>query len=494
VKSATGSHPSPNPSSHPSFYPSFTPKFVSGALNQAPGGGRPLVPQPFTSITTDSRKIQPGSLFIALKGENFDGHDFVEKAVQTGATGVLCRRGFPAPIQSNVTVFQVEDTLTAYRQLAARWRREFAIPIVAVAGSVGKTTTKELLAAILRGKYEQVLKTEGSQNGYVGIPMTLLELRHTHGAAVVEVGIDEIGAMEKHIALVAPTASVLTAIGPEHLEKLIDLPTVAREEGLALTGVAQTGGLVAINLDDAWIRPHFRTIRAGRKIGYTLKNQSPPSGATGEILHGALSSDGSSVIVKGETYTLPLPGSHNASNLMTAITVALSLGLTPDEIRKGLLTFKGPSGRSELKQLPGNRPVICDYYNANPTSVEAGLEMLTRSKRDGLRWACLGDMLELGPDEEKFHRDLAGPIAQLGIEHVLLYGPRMKALSDELESRKASGKFAGDVRHLASHAEIAEVLLGGARSGDSILLKGSHGMKMEEVWKILETQARTRWS
>ncbi len=481
-----------------SFHPTFTPKFVTAALNQAPGGGRPPVSQAFTSITTDSRKIQPGSLFVALKGDNFDGHDFIDAAIQAGATGILCRRGFPAPVASNVTVFQVEDTLMAFRQLAARWRREFAIPLVTVAGSVGKTTTKELLAAILSGKYEQVLKTEGSQNGYVGIPITLLELRHTHGAAVVEVGIDEIGAMEKHIALIAPTASVLTAIGPEHLEKLIDVPTVAREEGLALTGVAQTGGLVAINLDDSWIRPHFRTIRAGRKLGFTLKGQQPPSGSTGDVLQGAVSADGETLQIGSERYSLPLPGSHNAANLMTAIAVAKGLGLTPDEIRKGLARFKGPSGRSEMKELPGKRPVICDYYNANPTSVEAGLEILTRTagKSGGnrARWACLADMLELGPEEESFHRALAEPIAQMGIEHVLLYGPRMMALSQELAERKSAGRFSGEVRHLNSHEEIAETLLSSAKSGEPILLKGSHSMKMEEVWKILETQAKKRWS
>ncbi len=484
------------------FHPTINPKFVTTALNQAPGdgrGGRPPHSLAFTSITTDSRKVQPGCLFVALKGDNFDGHAFIEDAVRAGATGILCRRGFPAPIESTVTVFQVEDTLVAFRQLAARWRREFALPVIAVAGSVGKTTTKEFLSAILTGKYDSVLKTEGSQNGFVGIPITLLDLRHTHGAAVVEVGIDEIGAMEKHIALVAPTASVLTTIGPEHLEKLVDVPTVAREEGLALTGVAQTGGLVVINLDDSWIRPYFRTIRMGQKLGFTLKNQTPTAGAIGEILKGSLSSDGETLQVDSEKYSLPLPGAHNAINLLAAISVAKGIGLTPEEIRKGLSRFKGPSGRSELKELPGNTPVICDYYNANPTSVEAGLEMLTKTaKRSGSnreRWACLGDMLELGPEEENFHRSLADPITSQGIEHVLLYGPRMAALSQELADRKAAGVFKGEVLHLGTHAEIAEALLSTAKSPKSaILLKGSHGMKMEEVWKILETQAKKRWS
>jgi UDP-N-acetylmuramoyl-tripeptide--D-alanyl-D-alanine ligase len=215
------------------FRPVLSPSFVAHALGLTLPGV--LSTQAFSSVASDSRKIQPGCLFVALRGEKFDGHDFILQAIEGGARGVICRRDFARPAGSAAKFFPVEDTLAAYRRLAGAWRREYPIPVVAVAGSVGKTTTKELLTAILRGKWDDVLKTQGSQNGFVGIPLTLLELTPPHGAAVIEVGIDETGAMEKHIQLVQPSVAVLTAIGPEHLEKLHDIPTVAREEGLALS-------------------------------------------------------------------------------------------------------------------------------------------------------------------------------------------------------------------------------------------------------------------
>jgi len=478
------------------FHPRITPSFVVRALHIAVPGvlSRPAVP--FTAVITDSRKVQPGCLFVAIKGEKFDGHDFIETAIAQGARGILYRRGHPQPTQKELCLFAVEDTLAAYRRIAQAWRKEYSIPLVAVAGSVGKTTTKEILAAILRGRWPEVLKTTGSQNGFVGIPMTLLELGPQHGAAVVEVGIDEIGAMQQHMPLVGANVAVLTAIGPEHLEKLKDIPTVAREEGIALAYVARSGGTVAINLDDPWIKPHFSTLREGHKIPFSLEGRTPTSG---KFVNGTASEDGRSVTITGmglekESFELPLPGRHNASNFMAAVSVALGLGLTVDEIRKGLATFKGADGRSEVRMLPGNTPVLCDYYNANPTSTEAGLELLSQLARQGSasqreRWACLGDMLELGPDEERYHRGLASKILELGVEHVLLYGPRMAALRAELETQS----FKGEIAHFASHAELAQRLTGGLKAGQVVMIKGSRGMRMEEVWKALEPFVRERW-
>jgi UDP-N-acetylmuramoyl-tripeptide--D-alanyl-D-alanine ligase len=483
----------------------LTPEFVYEKLGFSALARRTLSGgiAPFTNVTTDSRKVEAGCLFVAISGDNFDGHEFIPQAIQKGARGILCRKGTDITPQKDLSIFAVDDVLVAYRRLASAWRREFSIPVIAVAGAVGKTTTKELLSACLRGRWPKVHRTQGSQNGFVGIPMSLFEIRPEHGAAVIEVGIDEIGAMESHMPLVAATASLLTAIAPEHLEKLIDLPTVAREEGIALQTVAASGGLVAINLDDPWIRPHFTTLRQGRKIGYTMTGYQPGAQPGTPVLSGRIANDPNVAsgaeylevtgIANGgdtsglvEIFTLPLPGRHNAGNLLAAIAIAHGLGLSADEMRKGLATFAGAEGRSELRELAGGTPVVCDYYNASPASMEAGFQMLTdvaQSRSCPSRWACLGDMLELGKGEVDFHRGLAESIVRLGIEHVLLYGPRMQSLNEELQTRG----FRGTLSHHATHEELARKLLEQARPGEAILIKGSRGMKMEESWKVIQS-------
>lgn len=480
----------------------LTSAFIQSVLYPAAAGSaRP--PLTFTVLSTDSRKISKGCLFVALAGEKFDGHDFISQALEQGAAGILCTKGRIPPgareAHPDAMLFEVESTLIAYRALASAWRRQFKVPVVCVAGSVGKTTTKELLSAVLRGRWPNLLKTEGSQNGFVGIPMTLLELRPEHGAAVIEVGIDEVGAMQEHLELVRPTTSVLTAIGPEHLENLRDIPTVAQEEGFALSRVHAAGGAVAINLDDNWIVPHYDSLTGSNRIGYTLGGYVPgPDVLQGRIDNGILLVEGPRMAKGGDRFKLPLPGEHNARNLLSAIAVACLLGLSPEEMRTGLQTFKGAAGRSELKELPRKTPVVCDYYNAQPASMEAGLRLLeevastsasTTGKR-AVRWACLGDMLEMGPNEEKFHRELAGTIIELEIENILLYGPRMKWLADELKRRAFTGRLA----HFESHDSLAGELTRGLNPGEAILIKGSRGMKMEEIWKRLEAFTQNQWS
>ena len=253
-----------------------SPGSAQGAVN----GPSQYDETPYSEVVTDSRKISKNCLFVALPGDRFDGHHFIAEAVAQGAGGVICKADYSLSSSTERTLFfRVKDTVDAYRALGSAWREEFKIPMIAVAGSVGKTTTKDLLAAILLGKWEKVFKTQGSQNGFIGIPMTLLELKKDHEVAVIEVGIDEIGAMEKHMELVQATHAVLTAIGPEHLEKLIDVPTVAREEAIALSYVAKSGGLISVRLDDPWISPLFDKL-SGKKQSYSLAPDAEPDSST----------------------------------------------------------------------------------------------------------------------------------------------------------------------------------------------------------------------
>ncbi len=452
----------------------LTSHWIAGALGQPEQG--PLLP--ISLISSDTRELTKGSLFVALKGETSDGHDHVEKAKAAGATALVHRKDFTCP--EGMLSFPVHDTLAAWRSLAGAWRREFALPVVAVAGSAGKTTSKEFLAAIFRGKYKNVLHTQASQNGFQGVPTTLLRLRPTHDAAVIEVGIDEPGSMIQHLELVSPDAGLLTSIGPEHLEKLIDEDNVEKEEGLLFEVLAKRAGLAAVNLDDARIaRQAGLHLQPSQRVAYGIKNQAD--------VHARIVVEGEELFIEveglGETkekFGVPLEGAHNAMNLLGAITLAHALGLSVAEMRKGLATFTPPPGRSEVHQWKGCK-VLADTYNANPASVEAALDTLFAGKSAGDTWVCLGDMLELGKLEEKLHRGLADPILRHGVKHVLLFGPRMKMLEEELRGRA----FSGSVKHFASQEELASDLRTSAKPGDRILIKGSRGMRMENIWKAL---------
>ncbi len=466
----------------------FSLQWISETLNQATPPSRL---QGFTAITTDSRKIRGGELFVAVKGETHDGHDHIAAALQAGAAGVLASRMPPeadaAAREKSAAVWRVSDVQQAYRALGASWRKRFSVPVIVVAGSNGKTTTKEFLSAILRGKWPSVLKTQGSQNGFLGIPMTLLELRAEHGAAVIEVGIDDVGAMASHIACVHPTQAVLTVIGPEHLENLKDVPTVAREELIALQDTLALGGRVAIHLDDPWIAPFAGFAPPDSSSLFSLQAQADEPRAT---VRGLLTERGTLEITTVNSdpakarfeLPLPLPGRHNAQNLLAAVAVALQAGLTPAEITRGLEGFSGAEGRSQVRPLSPSRLVICDYYNASPVSMKAAFELLASTgEASAPRWACLADMKELGPDELRFHRELAPLLLSACPRGVLLHGERMKSLLDELRSQG----YTGVLEHHESPEGLATALRARLETNAVVLIKGSRSMKMEKVWEQL---------
>lgn len=445
----------------------------------------------FQRISADSREVQAGELFVALPGEKFDGHSFIPQVLQKGVRAILTHQPPPANVPEDAVFFQVPDTLNAYRTLGAAWLKLARAPLVLVAGSVGKTTTKELLAALLEGKFpKEVLKTQGSENGFVGIPKTLLKLHAAHKAIVLEVGIDAIGAMEQHLKLVSPTAAVVTAIEAEHLEFLKDIPTVAHEECVALFKTHQAGGKVVLNWDDAWVtKVAAPLLNDSNAIAFSVAEKPK----TKNWVYGKVKAD----LVQMESnlfgtsqFTLPLPGLHNARNFVAAFALAKTLGLTDTEIAQGLKTFQPTEGRSQLRKLQTgalaakNIQVLCDYYNASPASTTAGIALLSeiaeRSKTPS--WACLADMLELGDGEETFHRQLCEPLLNANVAHVLLFGKRMRWLEDELKSKG----FRGELRHFEDKNALSQHLLQKLQPGEVVLLKGSRSMKMEEVWKALQ--------
>lgn len=468
----------------------------------------------FTDVVADSRQIQSGSLFVCLHGERVDGHDFVAQAIAAGASGILAASGrLAAPVPEGVVLYEVADTLAAYRILSGKWRQRFSIPVICVAGSVGKTTTKELLAAALSAVAPgQVLKTEGSENGFIGIPKTMLRLRPHHRFAVIEVGIDDIGAMAEHLAIVAPTLSIVTAIGPEHLEKLIDLATVAREELKALEYTLAHDGIAVVNFDDSAINavvPAWITGAGTQLWGYSAKLGAPgvaaPTAVTSapeRTIRGYIvtSDDVSSTLelrcgsAPSVHCKLPLPGEHNARNAVGALAICWALletSSTTDAIAKAareLEQFKAAPGRSEVSTMANGVTVFRDYYNANPSSVRAALAILVQHVRganraaSGRTFACLGDMLELGPNELEYHRALAPVLVEYGVDFICLYGPRMAALAEKL----AMSQLSATVMHFPSHEALANFVLDQLKPNDRVLIKGSRGMRMEEVWQRME--------
>jgi UDP-N-acetylmuramoyl-tripeptide--D-alanyl-D-alanine ligase len=450
-------------------------QWISRALNQNPSEREAA----FTQITSDTRQVKKGSVFVALKGENTDGHQFIHQAKQLGATACVHLQSVDCP--KEMISFPLEDTLSAWRLLAKAWRKEFSIPVVAVAGSAGKTTSKELLAALFRGRWKNVLSTAGSQNGFQGVPTTLLRIQPETEAAVIEVGIDEPGAMIQHLDLVHPDAGLLTSIGPEHLEKLIDLETVEKEEGLLFGALEKNSGFAAINIDDERIYNQSKILKNAQQITYSLKKNADVRGSW-NAKENTLSVTGISSLPV--VFPCPLEGAHNALNLLGAVALAHGLAISPIEMQEGLKSFTPPPGRSELHQWKGCK-VFADFYNSNPASVVVAIETLTASRgNSGKTILCLGDMLEMGALEEKLHRDLADSILSHHIESVFLYGPRMKHLENELINRK----YSGIVKHFSTHESLAREVIAQAKSNDRILIKGSRGMKMENVWNFLRNE------
>lgn len=465
------------------------PKLTSGFIRDALRGKAKLIAPKFDSerpihkVSIDSRAVGHGDLFVALKGDSFDGHDFITQAVQKGVVAVLCEK-YPADAtQEGIDIFLVENALESFRLLARHWRELIDPTTIAIAGSVGKTTTKDMLAAILSGKYKNLVWTRGSQNGFVGLPMTLMEIKPDTEAAVIEVGIDAPGAMIQHIDIVRPEVSLVTAISEEHLEWLKDLETIAREENLILEETARAGGTSVINLDDPWIKPLIHTIKEQGKIGFTLGGIPGPHTIAGHL-------KGSTLEVEGLgrqkfSVTCPLPGEHNARNLLGAVATALILGETPDEIEEGLATFAPSGGRSQLETLPGGGKVLCDFYNANPASMRAAFKVAEEThKSEGTLWLCLGDMKELGTAEESLHRALANDIKAITRKvRVLLYGDRMKWLASELN------KVAPSIP-LSQHDSLeglATEIKNNFKSTDFAVIKGSRSMKMEKIWEGLKS-------
>jgi UDP-N-acetylmuramoyl-tripeptide--D-alanyl-D-alanine ligase len=447
----------------------------------------------FCGVNTDSRTCQAGELFIPLSGERHDGHEFIPGALRRGARAVLVEEnrhqgkgtGDTASralleVPRETTVISVPDTLAALGDLARAWRGRFEVPVVAITGSCGKTTTKEMIAQVLSRSF-RVLKNRLNLNNLIGMPLTLLGLEGTHEAAVVEMGMNAFGEIQRLTSIAAPTIGVLTNVHAAHTEGVGDISGVARAKG-ELAAALDHGALLVYNADDPWVAPLAAKFH-GPVLGFGL---GPRAGlrATGRQ---ALGSQGqrANLNFQGSSWPLmlPLPGLHMLYNALAATAVGLSLGLAPSDTARALAEFRPIHRRSQVVTLKSGANLLNDCYNANPGSMTMALQTLGELRNRGRAAAALADMLELGNGAAAAHRELGRTAARLGLDLLVVYG---NFRGEVAAGAQEAGLPISRIVPVASREEGAGVLRDFLQPGDWLLVKGSRSMHMEGLIAALE--------
>jgi UDP-N-acetylmuramoyl-tripeptide--D-alanyl-D-alanine ligase len=447
-------------------------------------------------VEVDSRQVRPGDLFCALPGERVDGHSFVGRALEAGALAALVARDPGCPVPSGRQLLEVPDVREALGQLARHHRDRYAIPVIGVTGSVGKTTTKDLIASAL-GSTLRVLANRGNLNTDIGLPLSLFELGPEHEIVCLEMSMRGPGEVARLAALARPSSGVITNVGPAHIEWLGSLQAIATAKEELLWALPPDGSAV-LNADDPIVSamaPRHRG-RLARVVTYGLDRPADVSAAG---LDPASEAGARFLVTAFGTelgpFTVPLAGKHSVLNALAAVAVALLHGVNPEAIRSGLARPRLSGLRQEVTAV-GGVTVVNDAYNAGPASMAASVELLVawRARRGGRAVAVLGDMLELGGLSEAAHRDLGRALARAGIDHLIAVGPLSAVLS---EAARQGGLGEDRVQHFsgqpgAGNPEAAEAALRAVRPGDTVLVKASRGMKFEEIADRLVSGLRDR--
>jgi UDP-N-acetylmuramoyl-tripeptide--D-alanyl-D-alanine ligase len=428
-------------------------------------------------LCTDSRLAEPGDLFFALAGERFDAHRLLPEVAARGVGAIVAERAkLPADF-CQCAVIAVSHTRRALGDLGARYRRDFHLPVIAVGGSNGKTTTKELIAAVLR-QHLATLWSEASFNNEIGVPLTLLRLERSHQAAVLEAGSNHPAELAPLVRMIAPSHGVVTNIGREHLEFFGDLDGVAREEGM-MAEVLSASGTLFLNGDDAWAeslarRTAARVVRVGLKEGNDYRAVDIRSDDTGSVFGVRCRQAG----LEGE-FRIRLLGRHQVANALFALAVGAQLGLDRAQIERGLAACGPAKMRLQLWQAGGVR-VLDDAYNANADSMLAALETLRSLPCPGRRVAVLGDMAELGASSGPAHAEVGRRAAELGLDQLFAIGTRSADM--------AAAARGGGLRNVVEFLDVdhaAQAVNDFARPGDAVLVKASRAMRLERITETL---------
>ncbi len=433
-------------------------------------------------FSIDSRDFREGKMFIALRGERFDAHQFIEDVVRQGARGVVVdNRWFQAnearARQLPVVVIVVRDTLDFLQQLAAWNRRQFAIPVVALTGTSGKTTTREMIANVLGTQY-RTLRNRKNENNQIGVPLTLLHINPNVEAAVVELGTNQPGEIPVLARWTAPTHALVTNIGPGHIGYFGSLDAIYREK-TALLDATPSDGMIFLNTDDPLLARYHR-----EGVEIVTVGTQPTNDVWGTIV--SVDNQGCVAFRVRDEWQVQLrvPGKHQFYNALMAIAVGEALGIDTEEMREALGNFRAPHQRMELITHKGVF-FINDAYNANPDSTRAAIDFLTQVRPQARKFLVFGDMLELGALEEELHREIGHYIAGTAVNEVLLYGNATRATEEGILQKNATMA----VHHFDEHRAIARHLKEVLRPGDVVLIKGSRGMQMEKVLSILTGEA-----
>ena len=436
----------------------------------------------FQGLSTDSRSVLNGEIFVPLIGERYNGHDFLSDVVQKGASGLIVQRselGKLGSLDSSTIVIIVEDTLKALGDIAKFWRKHFSIPVVGITGSSGKTTTKEMAARIVEQE-KRLLKNEGNLNNLIGLPLTILKMDQTHEASILEMGTNRRGEIARLTEIANPTIGLITNIGSAHLEGFKNLETVREEKGDLYKGLANTG-MVVVNSDNSTLKI-MANQRKGPVFTYGIENEA-------DVRAVCIRKEGFQklcfdLVMGGEKtgVTLGVPGRHNIYNALAAAAISRCLGITGGAIKTGLEAFRPVSGRMEIIRLRNGSSIINDAYNANPDSVEAALNALIDLKGQGRAIVVLGDMLELGRQAEKLHKQVGESLASKGVERLFLSGEFSRAVAEGAEK----GGLRGDqIFMMGSTDQVASAVQDFLQSGDWVLIKASRRLRMEEVTQKL---------
>lgn len=419
-------------------------------------------------ITTDTRDLSRGEVFVALRGETFDGHRFISVAQEKGAIAAIVDYAFIPETSALLPLLQVKDTLHAYQTIAHWWREQFAIPVIAVTGSVGKTTTKEMISTVLATQ-GHVWKTQANYNNEIGVPKTLLGLESQHDFAVIEMGMRGTGEIALLTQIARPTIAVITNVGTAHIERLGSREAIAQAKCELLAEMPQTG-IAILNYDNPLLMETAARFWQGQVLTY---------GLTGGDLQGQLV-DPETLDVGGMQLPLPLPGQHNALNYLAALAVSKVLGLSWEPLRAGL-TVDLPEGRSRRYELPHDVVILDETYNAGLESMTAALHLLAQTPGQR-RIAVLGAMKELGAQSPDLHRQVGAVVHQLQIDElfVLVDDPEATAI--------VTGAAPLTAVCFATQAELLERLRQVVRSGDRLLFKASHAIALDRVVQQLRAE------